>query len=258
MATTPAPSPLLQLTPSQVNWAQTEQWKLLLRQALAETRCATPAFAAEDMDPVSQTVTVQIALQERVRTNTGPAWMDVPPIIMVPIVLPRAGGFGMTLPVVKGTEGLLVFCDTCFDLWWKNGQTFSPPPTTPQGTVASGSQRQNEIRRHHVHDCGFIPGMVSQPNVLPEYSMTSMQLRSDDGTSVVDIANTGVTITSPNKVQITAPSIESLSAGGTPQALITDTFYQWFVSYILPYLVSLGYAGPTTPTGSETTVLKGQ
>ncbi len=257
MATTPAPNPLLQLTPSQVNWAQTAQWKTILQQALADARFASPAFAAEDMDTVTQTVTVQIALQERVRTSGGPQWMDVPPIILVPVVLPRAGGWALTMPVKKGDEGLLVFCDACMDLWWANGQTNSPPPTYPTGAASSGSQRQNEIRRHHVHDCGFQPGMVSQPNVLSNYSSISMQLRSYDGSTLIDLSSNGVAAVSSTAVSLSAPAVHAAN-GGTPQALINDTFYQWWTTEIFPFLQSKGYAGPGIPAGSETTVLKGQ
>jgi hypothetical protein len=237
------------LTPFQLNYADTEQWKLVMRQGLADARVATPAFLTQDMDAVTQTVTVQVALQELVQLQTGQEWWDVPPIIKVPIVLPRGGGFSLTLPLKKGDEGLLVFCDACFDFWWLSGQNNAPLAANNTNGTPSGSQIQNELRRHHVHDCGFIPGMWSQPNVLSNYSTTSMQLRSDDGTVTIDVAEAGVTVTAP---------FVKADNGGTPQALMTNTFYQYWVINILPFLQSKGYAGPTPPLGSETTILKGQ
>jgi hypothetical protein len=138
---------------------------------------------------------VQIAIQERVRTATGPQWWDVPPIIKVPIIVPRGGGYSMTLPLKKGDEGLLIFCDTCMDNWWANGQTNSP---VAQNTgVSSGSQKQNEVRRHYIHDCGFLPGMWSQKNLLTDYATDSLQIRTDDGTVILDLSGTGVAITAP-------------------------------------------------------------
>lgn len=247
MSSVPQPNPLLQLTPSQVNQVDVAQWLELAKQMSVETRCASPAFLTEDMDTSgTQTVTVQIAIQERVRTATGPQWWDVPPIVMVPVVLPRGGGFSVTLPLKKGDEGLLVFCDACFDLWWQNGQQ----GTVAQNTPNSGgkTQRQNEVRRHYIHDCGFWPGMWSQPNVLANYSSTSMQLRRDDGSALIDVGS---------GVSITAPSVTA-SNGGTAQALLTDTFYQYYVNVVLPFLESKGFTGGAPPTGSETTVLKGQ
>jgi len=273
MATTPGPNPLLQLTPNQVNRSDSAQWKAVLKQALNDLRVATPAFTTTPIDPVTQTVTVQIALQEQVRTDTGPQWYDVPPIIMVPVVMPRGGGYSITIPVAKGDEGMLVFCDMCFDFWWVNGQNNAPVAANVLAeansvevpAVASGSQVQNEIRRHHIHDCGFFPGMWSKPNVLENYSTSSLQVRSDDGDTIIDVAEAGVTVTGDNvtvnassALQITTPEANVNATSGTPLALVNDTWYQWYVAHIQPFLVGLGYAGPAIPATSETTVLKGQ
>jgi hypothetical protein len=266
MSTAPGPNPLLSLSPSQVNQAQSEQWRQAIRQALADTRCASPAFLTEDVDPITQTATVQIAIQERVRTPAGPQWWDIPSIVHVPVLMPRGGGYAVTLPLKKGDEGLLIFCDTCFDNWWTSGQTNSP---VAQNTgVSSGSQKQNEVRRHYIHDCGFLPCSISQPNVLSDYSVDSLQIRTDDATTSIDVSTTnGVTVTTDLKVtfdasggseiDLKAPVITAAN-GGTPLALMNDTFYQWYVTNIQPFLVSKGYIGPPIPTGSETTVLKGQ
>jgi Phage protein Gp138 N-terminal domain len=257
VATSPQPSALTQLTPSQVLRADVSQWLELAKQQSVDIRVATPAFLTQDMDAATQTVTVQVAIQERVRTAIGPQWWDIPPIIMVPVVMPRGGGYGVTLPLKKGDEGLLVFCDTCFDLWWQRGQTGAPTAANVAATARaagvtaapSGSQRQNEVRRHYLHDCGFIPGMSSQPNVLLNYSTNSLQIRSDDGMTVIDVAESGVTITG---AAVTAAN------GGTIQKLMTDAFYQYWVTIVLPFLESKGFTGGTPPLNSETTVLKGQ
>lgn len=239
------------LTPSQVNAAESSQWKQILRQTLADVRTAIPAFLVEDIGD-DQTVTVQIAIQERVRPSKGKAqWHDIDPVIKVPVVMPRGGGYSVTLPLKKGDEGLLVFCYTCFDNWFVHGQDNAP--LADNVTTPSGSQRQFEVRRHEVQDCGFIPGMWSQPHVLPAFSTDSLQIRSDDGQTVIDVSNTnGITITSDAVVQAQAN-------GGTPQTLMTDTFFQWYKTNIQPFLVSKGYAGPGIPVaGCETTILKGQ
>jgi hypothetical protein len=235
------------LTPTQLNAAEPAQWRQIVRQALDDTRCATPAFLIEDMS-ADQTVNIQIAIQERVRPLFGPAqWMDIPPIFKVPIVTPRGGGYSITLPLKKGDQGLLVFCDTCFDNWWLNGQTNAPPAAGVNSP--SGSQRQFEVRRHDVTDCGFIPGMWSQNNVLENYSTNSLQIRSDDGNTMIDVSESGVSI---KGTTVTAAD------GGTAHVLMNDIFYQWYVTNIQPFLVSKGYLGPPIPPGSETTVLKGQ
>jgi len=218
-----------------------------VKQALDDTRCATPAFLAEDLNASQQTVTVQIAIQERVRPANGAAqWWDVPPIVNVPIVVPRGGGYSITLPLKKGDQGLLVFCDTCFDNWWVNGQQNAPPAYNVSSP--SGSQRQLEVRRHHVHDCGFLPGMWSQNNLLSDYATDSLQIRSDDGATSIDVSASGVRV---KGTSITAAN------GGTALALVNDNFYQWFVDVYMPS-VQYKTTQPPVPTNPETTILKGQ
>ena len=246
-----ANSPIL-LSPAQVNQIEFSQWRQAIKDALTDTRCATMAFIAPNgFDTATQTVSVQIAQQERVRTPNGPKWWAITPINRVPIVLPRAGGFSLTMPLKPGDEGLLVFCDTCFDTWWNSGQTNSQVPDNSSQVSTTGTSRQLVVRRHHIHDCGFIPGVWNQTRLLSNYSTTSMQLRTDDGATVVDISESGVTLT--------ASAVHAVSTG-TAQSLMNDTFYQWYVTNIQPFLVSKGYLGPVPPIASlaETTVLKGQ
>jgi len=239
------------LTPFQVNCAEPAQFRQFIRQALADTRVSIPAFMVQDMDVATQTVTVQIAIQERVRTPKGPQWQDLPPIARVPPMIYRGGGFSVTLPLKKGTEGMLIFCDCCFDLWWNNGTNNAPPAQNLQaGQGPSGSQQQIGMHRHEFWDCGFYPGLSSQPNILSDYSTDSLQIRSDDGTTVIDVSESGV--------NITAPEVNAKSTGGTPLALVNDTWFQWWKTNIYPFLVSKGYAGPGIPLVPETTVLKGQ
>ena len=221
MSTSSNVNPFYQLTPDQVNRAESAQWRTIIKSALADARGGTPAFLTKDLDIGTQTVTVQVAIQEWVRTQTGPQWWDIPPIILVPIVVPRGGGYSVTLPLKKGDEGLVVFCDTCFDLWWHRGQTNAPTADNTLTTAkavgvvaqASGSQRQLEIRRHYIHDCMFIPGAWSQVRKLTNYSTTSLQIRSDDGDTIIDVAEAGVTITAAKVVINTTGDTDITAAG---------------------------------------------
>lgn len=230
------------LNPQQLVRAQSAQWRQIVKQALTDTRCASPAYAVADMDPVTQTVKVQIAIKERSQDSTGKVTdVAIIPIKMVPVIIPRAGGFSVTLPVKKGDEGLLVFCDACFDFWWENG----------------GLQTQNEVRRHYVHDCGFIPGMTSQPNVLQDYNMDAIEVRNNDGTTKITLDDDSVTTTvNDTKVTVTDGDVE-VSNGGTALALVNDNFYQWFVTNVYPVIPFVG-TPPPLPVNPETTVLKGE
>lgn len=171
----------LQLTPAQINYADTAQWKRAIRTAFNELRVAIPCIV-QSFDPTMQTVSVQIAIRECVKENSGPVYHPIAVINLVPVAFPSAGGFSVTLPVQAGDEGLLVFCDMCIDLWWMRGDV----------------QNQFERRRHDLTDCEFIPGGRSKPRALPNYSPDSLQVCSDDGTTYVEIA-------SGNIVNIVAP-----------------------------------------------------
>lgn len=215
MASYPQTSPQ-PLTPAQIFRSQSVQWRELMSQISQNIRVAIPAFLVNDMDIETQTVTVQIAIQEQMRTNDGPQWWDAPPILYVPVVLPRGGGFALTLPLKKGDKGLLVFCDACFDNWWQNGT--NQAPKADNVSVASGSQQQLEIRRHHFWDCGFFPGMMTRQDILSNYSTDSMQLRSESGNVVIDIAGAAITIQAPS---VTVQASQNVSITGSQSVSIT-------------------------------------
>lgn len=165
------------LTPAQLNYADTAMWKEILRQSLADLRVSIPAIVESvDYSKNPPVVTAQIAIKELVKMPSGPQWTDIYPISNVPIALFSAGGFSLTLPVAEGDEGLLVFTDMCFDLWWTRG----------------GVQEQFERRRHDVADCIFIPGPRSQARPISSWSQNSAQLRTDDGTCYLELAPGGV------------------------------------------------------------------
>jgi len=214
-------------------------------QWLCKLRCAIPATVIS-FDPVTQTCLVQPVIQEVVlkpppgknplpgTTQNIPTPETIDPIQNVPIVMMRVPGWSMTFPIVQGTECLLIFSDMCIDGWWQSG-----------GVQPNFDSR----RRHNLSDAIAIFGPWSQPNVLTNYSTDSIQIRSDDQTVVIDLKTGQITITAP------AVLVQNT---GTPLALVNDTFYQWFITNIMPFLVSKGYSGPPVPLGSETTVLKAE
>lgn len=186
------------MTPAQVTAAQTAQWKDILRQAVADLRVAIPGIV-KSFDASKQTAVVQIAIRERVRQLDGPLDVAIAPLQDVPVVLPRAGGFSLTLPIAPGDEVLVIFADMCIDLWWSRGDV----------------QNQLERRRHDLSDCFCIPGPWSQPRVLSGYSATAAQLRSDDGNTVVEVQASKVTVTSAGDVDLNAAGDVNVAAAGS-------------------------------------------
>jgi phage gp45-like len=132
----------------------------------------------KSFDATRQTATVQTAVMENVRLAGLLQTLDLGVVADVPVVLPRAGGFSLTLPVAAGDECLLVFADGCIDAWFQSG----------------GQQSRIDGRRHALPDAFAILGPWSQPRKLSTYSTAAAQLRSDDGQTVVEVGAVEVTI----------------------------------------------------------------
>ena len=140
-------------------------------------RVAVPGVI-QSFDADTQTVTVQVALREKVRNaDLSESWVNLPLLLDVPIVLPRAGGYVVTLPIQKGDECLVVFADMCIDAWFSNG----------------GVQNQIEKRRHDLSDAFAILGTWSQPRKIQNYSADSVQIRTDDGNSYIELKHNAST-----------------------------------------------------------------
>ena len=156
-------------------------------QKLWALRVMIPAIVVS-FDSVHQTVTVQPAIQENMLQNGVVTPTNLPQLVNVPVCLPRAGGLAITLPLAAGDEGIVIFADMCIDAWWQSGGT---------------ANNQVERRRHDLSDGMFYPGGWSQPRVLPNYSTTMAQLRTDDGTVYVGVNETGIYFNGPIQGAVT-------------------------------------------------------
>src|SRR4051794_32808311 len=83
-------------------------------------RVAIPAVI-QSFDAAKQTVRVQPAIMENVRVNGVLQSKALPPLLDVPLVLPRAGNYVLTMPVTAGDECLVIFADLCIDAWFQSG-----------------------------------------------------------------------------------------------------------------------------------------
>lgn len=165
--------------------SEERQNRLNERAAAIKTRVAIPGII-QSFDAAEQTVTVQPALREKMLVDGDESWVDIPLLVDVPIVLPRAGGYALTLPIKPGDECLVVFGDMCMDAWWQSG----------------GVQNQVECRRHDLSDGFAVLGCWSQPRVIPNYSTSTAQLRSDDGGAYVEISGNNINIVAGGTVNI--------------------------------------------------------
>lgn len=152
----------------------------------------------QSFDASTQTAQIQLAINQSVDVNGQLKNLSFPLLHDVPVVLPRAGGFSLTMPITAGTEVLVIFADLCIDSWFESGGT---------------NNNQASTRQHSLSDAFAFVGTSSQPNVLSNYSTSSTQLRSDDGQTVIDVANGTVTVkASTVNVQSTNATVQASSS----------------------------------------------
>lgn len=167
----------------------------------ARIRTAMPGLVTA-VDLAKQTLSVQPAIQGQQDFPDGTTEaVNLPLLVDVPIVWPRAGGFALTFPIKVGDEVLVVFGDRCIDSWWQSGGVGAPL----------------EPRMHDLSDAFAILAPASQPKAqeLTNVSGTSVQLRNLAGTAYLEITEDGdINLVSPRDVKTTAGRDSKLTATG--------------------------------------------
>lgn len=150
-------------------------------QALKESvefdiRTAMPGIV-QAWDPVQQTVDVQLAIRENLEDDDDETEVEIPLLVDVPVVMPRAGGYSLAFAPAAGDECLVVFADCCIDAWWQSG----------------GVQSQVDRRRHDLSDGFAILGCWSQMN-KPSIPSEGVRLQNDAGTAGVSVIGNNVNL----------------------------------------------------------------
>ena len=198
-----------------------------LRGALAQTWTAMPAIIG-DFDPVAMTCTAQPAIRARITTPEGREQNATLPLLVdCPVYFPSGGNCTLTFPVKPGDECLVVFASRCIDAWWQSGKV----------------QNQAEVRMHDLSDGFVYVGVRSQPRVLPAVSTRATQLRSDDGSTFLELDPDS------RKVRIVAPG------GFDVVAPVSEFSGQVLVNGLLSYLAGLVGSGGQGNTAQITGVL---
>lgn len=157
-----------------------------------DLRVACPGIILS-FDPIEQTVKVQLSLRENVSNSEyEKKWQQIPPLLDVPIIIPRAGGYCITMPIQPGDECLVIFADMCIDAWWEHG--------------GIQNQMDKSMRRHDLSDGFAILGPWSQPRVIKNYSTDSCQIRNEEGTACIELKGNDINMKAGN-VKIDASQI---------------------------------------------------
>lgn len=151
---------------------------------------ALPGIITE-VDLTKRTCSVQPSIQGRTQKPDGSmTFVNLPMLVDVPIIMPSAGGFTLSLPIAAGDEVLVIFSSRCIDAWWVNGGVSVPM----------------EQRMHDLSDGFAIPGPKSVPNAEP-LDGANARLMKDDGSAYVEITPSGAVNVKGTVAEIEAPTI---------------------------------------------------
>jgi len=182
-----------------------------------DLRCCAPGIITS-FDSAKQTVKVQLAIKDLIVINTKKGGVlqsiPIPELGDVPIVVPRAGGFSITLPIKKGDECLVVFSDSCIDSWWQNGCDTNEK-NEPE------AQEPLSARRHDLSDGFAILGTWSQKRVLDNYNSDALEIRSDQGDTSIEVKNDEINIREKETV-VTIKDGEVMIVDGDTEVKIKD------------------------------------
>jgi len=147
------------------------------------------------IDFTENTLTAQPAIQGQITNEDGTTqYVNLPPLIHVPIMWPQVAGFALTMPIKVNDEVLIVFSSRCIDGWWQSGAV-SNGQVTPQQPL--------EPRMHDLSDGFALIGIKSQPNKLSSISTTDAELRSTDRSTYIALTHDGNIKLVATSVQIT-------------------------------------------------------
>ena len=206
----------------------------------ATTHVSLPAIVTK-FDSQKQTINCVPSIKELIYLNGSVSFKQFPELQEVPIEIPRAGNFAITLPITVGQECRVTFQDLCLDGWWSRG----------------GIQSWNDLRRHDLSDAIATFSPWSQPNVIPDYSTNKLEIRSLDNKTKISLASDSLDIKKDN-AEISLKSTEIHLQLGENSIIINSSGIELTTPNLTingnPYLEHI-HSGGTTQTGNTGTVV---
>jgi hypothetical protein len=149
--------------------------------ALTRTHAALPGVI-DAYDAATQTATVTPQVKSQHRDEEGELVAEAMPAIQgAPVFFPRAGGFSITYPLTVGDPCLILFADRDISGYLETGNREAPPTG----------------RTHAYQDAIILPGLAPSGDALdPAASTSGIEIRNDDGTTVLRVGSAGIEVES--------------------------------------------------------------
>jgi hypothetical protein len=169
-----------------------EAMRVAFNSLVSSVWTALPGYVVS-YDADANTATVQPGINGLVTApDDSITPVQLPVLPDLPVMFPRGGGCTFTFPIKKGDECLVIFVARAAAGWKQCG----------------GIQPPNQPRMHSLADGFVYIGPMSQANKISGISADKAQLRSDDGTTYIEldpagqiinaVAPGGMTVDSPN------------------------------------------------------------
>jgi len=157
----------------------TDLIRTALDSSLSDVHTCMPGVI-ESFNESTQTAKVNLSIRrvKNTRTSEGSRYVNIPPVINVPVVYPSAGGYSITFPVTSGDEVLVVFSERAIDTWLQSG----------------GVQNPLDRRKHEYTDAIAVIGLHSNTKAISSYATDALEIRTNDGNTYISVK--------PNEVKI--------------------------------------------------------
>lgn len=167
---------------------------LYAEEIIKRVRVSLPAQVLR-FDTQTQLAEIQIGLNRRKRNgvNVTPA-----PIVQVPVHFP-GGQYLVEYQIDIGTEGIILFSHRDITSWLDSGNT----------------QNLSTLRMLDINDAYFIPGVRSQPNVIPAFSNDGIRLRNQEGSQSIWLKNDGAVEINATSMTINSSGAIEINSTGT-------------------------------------------
>jgi hypothetical protein len=152
-------------------------------------------------DPATQTASVNIAITAQHHDSQVP----ITTLRGVPVMFPNVMGFAITFPIkVFPCPCMLVFQQRSIDEWYTNGGVVDPL----------------DNRSHDYSDAIAVPGLRHSKQALAGFNNDAMELRTEDGSTKIVIADGKIAITN-GQAELVSIVSELLGALSTEKAKVT-------------------------------------
>jgi hypothetical protein len=158
-------------------------FKALAKRMASTLRCGLPGIIIA-FDPVTQLATVRLAITENLIQSTGGTVPKaIPDLQDVLVLFPGDANWCLTFPTLVDSECYVCFADMCINEW----STFGFQKNANNKWLPAGQELQ---RRHDLSDGFAILAPRSQPHRIPSFSTTSVELRSMDNATKIQMDQT--------------------------------------------------------------------